>query len=72
MELSWKLTSNTDEQNTLFKDSGSVYDIDVFLCSCGHYEFITRNKFDEIEYFNGIVTENERLKTLKKEILENN
>lgn len=50
MELSWKLTSNTDEQNTLFKDSGSVYDIDVFLCSCGHYEFITRNKIDEIEY----------------------
>ena len=50
MELSWKLTSNTDEQNTLFKDSGSIYDIDLFICSCGHYVFITRNKTDDIEY----------------------
>lgn len=50
MQLSWKLTSNTNEQRTLLNGSGFVYDIDLFLCSCGYFEFITRNKNDEIEY----------------------
>lgn len=50
MELSWKITSNTNDQDTLFKGSEYVYNIDLFLCSCGHFEFITRNKIDVVKY----------------------
>lgn len=50
MDLSWKLTTNTNDQNTLFTGSEYVYDIDLFVCSCGHIEHIIRNKTDVVEY----------------------
>ncbi len=48
MQLSWKLTLNSNEQKTLLNAIGFVYDIDLFLCSSGHFEviiFINESEF---------------------------
>ena len=48
--LSWKLTSNTIEQNTLLKNSNEVYDIDLFVCSCEDFDFVVKDQNDSVHY----------------------
>lgn len=48
--LSWKLSSDINEQKTLFSEISLPYEVDFYGCACGHVEHIIHNNTYAVAY----------------------